>query len=172
LSPADEKAHYDLHQNSPEDLAYRNFLDQLISPLLEFQITPARALDFGCGPGPTVSVMLEEAGHTVANFDPAYFNDKSVLEISYQMITATEVFEHLARPGEVIKQVRSMLEPGGYLGVMTGLHSGREGFGSWHYKNEPTHICFYSVKTMQWIAQTHSLKLVYKTDRVVIYKAI
>ena len=28
----------------------------------------------------------------------------------------------------------------------------REAFASWHYKNDPTHVCFFSRRTWQWWA--------------------
>jgi len=172
LSPADEKAQYDLHQNSPEDSAYRQFLSQLIKPLLTLQPAPAKALDFGCGPGPTVAVMLREAGFDCSNYDPIYFDQPAVLNEKYQIITATEVFEHLANPDEVIGRLCGTLAPGGYLGIMTALHLGESRFAGWHYKNDPTHITFYSEKTLRWIEKKFALKIVHQTARVVIFKSI
>ena len=62
LSTTQEKAVYDLHQNQPDDLGYRHFLDRLATPLLGALTIPSEGLDFGCGPGPTLSLMLEDAG--------------------------------------------------------------------------------------------------------------
>ncbi|MGB2360319.1 MAG: methyltransferase, partial [Porticoccaceae bacterium] len=63
MSSAAEKAIYDQHQNSPDDLQYRRFLSRLTEPLLERLGPCSRGLDFGCGPGPTLSVMMAEQGH-------------------------------------------------------------------------------------------------------------
>ena len=60
LSAADEKAQYDLHENDPNDPGYRAFLDRLAGPLDKRLAPHSHGLDFGCGPGPTLSVMLEE----------------------------------------------------------------------------------------------------------------
>ena len=62
LSPSDEKAVYDLHQNSSADQGYRNFLSRIFEPV-HARIAPgSHGLDFGSGPGPTLSVMFEEVG--------------------------------------------------------------------------------------------------------------
>ena len=72
LSAADEKAEYDQHQNSPQDTGYRRFLGRLFNPLATKLAPGARGLDFGCGPGPTLSVMFEEAGFDIDVYDIFY----------------------------------------------------------------------------------------------------
>ena len=62
LSPEDERAIYDLHQNDPADARYRAFLARLADPLRAKLAPGMRGLDFGCGPGPVLSIMLREAG--------------------------------------------------------------------------------------------------------------
>lgn len=147
-----EKEEYDKHQNSPDDSGYRVFLGRLFLPLSQMLGSNRVGLDFGCGPGPTLSVMFEEQGHRVALYDKFYYPDDSALTITqYDFITATEVIEHLAQPWEVFCQLWSMLNTGGYLGVMTKLVETPERFSQWHYKNDPTHISFYSWETLLWL---------------------
>jgi 2-polyprenyl-3-methyl-5-hydroxy-6-metoxy-1,4-benzoquinol methylase len=152
LSPTLEKAEYDLHQNEVGDPGYRRFLSRLGSPLLQRLPIAARGLDFGCGPGPALAAMLGEAGHEVALYDVFYQADTSVLASSYQFITATEVVEHLHRPGEELARLWLMIEPGGYLGIMTKLARNAQAFAAWHYKNDPTHVCFFTEETWRWWA--------------------
>ena len=72
LGPAAERAYYDLHENGPEDPGYRRFLGRLAAPLLGRLAPGMRGLDYGCGPGPTLSIMLGEAGMLVEDYDPYY----------------------------------------------------------------------------------------------------
>ena len=72
LSPEDELARYLLHENSPEDCRYRQFLSRLTDHLIPKLPQGAKGLDFGSGPGPTLSVMLAEAGFFMDLYDP-YF---------------------------------------------------------------------------------------------------
>ena len=151
LSPENEKAAYDNHQNSPTDSGYRKFLSRLAQPLLA-QIAPnSLGLDFGSGPGPTLSLMLEEQGHRVAIYDPYYAPDEAALSRSYDFITSTEVVEHLAAPGFEMEKLWALLKPGGYLAIMTKQVTDRESFGLWHYKNDPTHISFFSNRSFQYL---------------------
>jgi len=170
LSPDQEKAHYDLHQNSPNDQAYRQFLSRLANPLMAVLSPSAKGLDFGSGPGPTLSVMLEEAGFDMAIYDIFYANDASVLELKYDFVTATEVVEHLSTPGKVLDHLYSMIRPRGWLGVMTKMVLDKEVFSRWHYKNDPTHICFYSRVTFNYLAQTWGASVEYPDSDVVLIK--
>jgi len=157
LSPAQEKAVYDQHQNRPDDPAYRRFLSRLFEPLAQRLAPGARGLDFGAGPGPTLSVMFEEAGYPMTIYDPYYAADSSVLvrrnEPSYDFITATEVAEHLAAPGREFARLVTLLPEGGWLGLMTKRVNSEEAFARWHYILDPTHICFFSEASFEWLAQ-------------------
>ena len=171
LSAEAEKACYDQHDNRPDDPAYRRFLDRLFTPLNQRLAPNSRGLDFGCGPGPTLSVMFEEAGHRVALYDPFYAPDKSVLAAGsgqpdqpdqYDFITLSEVAEHLAQPGKELDHLWSLLAPGGWLGIMTKRVASPptikslKAFTSWHYINDPTHICFFADATFRWLANRWS----------------
>ncbi|TGD74280.1 class I SAM-dependent methyltransferase [Mangrovimicrobium sediminis] len=159
LDAAREKAEYDLHRNAPDDAGYRRFLGRLAQPLLAHLPPAARGLDFGCGPGPALAAMLEEAGHSVALYDPFYFPESAALERRYQFITATEVVEHLRAPGQELARLWGLLEPGGVFGIMTKLVLDADAFANWHYKNDPTHICFFSEQTWQWWAGEYGARL-------------
>lgn len=158
LSPAREKAEYDRHENTPGDPGYRRFLSRLAGPLMNCLAPGASGLDFGCGPGPALAVMLEECGCRVALYDVFYRPDTRVLQRRYDFITATEVVEHLHRPGEELGRLWRLLRPGGVLGIMTKRVTGREAFLRWHYKNDPTHVGFFSDATFTWWAAQHGAR--------------
>jgi hypothetical protein len=143
LSKQAEKQRYDNHQNSPADSNYRKFLNVIFHPMQEKLLPESWGLDFGSGPGPTLSVMFQESGHKVAIYDYFYAQDVSVFQKEYDFITATEVLEHLHHPREELDRLWTCLKPGGKLGIMTKLVSNQDYFHSWYYKNELTHICFF-----------------------------
>ena len=170
LNASDEKAEYDRHQNSPHDTGYRHFLGRLFTPLLTKLPAGANGLDFGAGPGPTLSLMFEEAGHPMAIYDVFYAPDTQVLTQSYAFITATEVLEHLAQPGKVLAQLIGQLKPGGYLGLMTKRVTTPAAFTRWHYINDPTHVCFFSEATFKWWAEKHQLTVEFPGNDTVILR--
>ena len=156
LSAADEKAYYDLHENQPGDPGYRRFLDRLFTPLNDRLAPRSRGLDFGCGTGPALARMFEEAGHSVALYDPYYAPDAAVLSARYDFITLSEVAEHLAEPGKDLDRLWGGLAPGGWLGIMTKRVSGKAAFRTWHYITDPTHIGFFSDATFRWLTDRWS----------------
>lgn len=151
-TPQEEKAQYDLHENDPHDLGYRKFLSGLTVPLLAKLPPHSHGLDYGCGPGPTLSVMMHEAGHSMALHDPIYHPNPDALSRSYQFITATDVFEHLHQPARDLDTLHHALKPGGWLGIMTKRAHDKDAFSTWHYIQDPTHVCFWSETTFQWLA--------------------
>lgn len=171
LNPEDERAQYDLHENNPDDSGYRKFLSRLADPLLERLSPNSQGLDFGCGPGPCLSVMLEEQGHSVALYDLYYADNRDVFEAGYDFITATEVIEHLSQPITELQRLWSLLKPGGYLGLMTKLVADPEKFANWHYKTDPTHISFFSVETFEYLGkQWGSAPVIIGADVIIFHK--
>ncbi len=146
-----ERAEYDLHENDPSDVRYRRFLGRLATPLLAQLTLGACGLDFGSGPGPTLSLMMREAGYSVDIYDLYYAKDSSIFEKKYDFITATEVVEHLRNPRFELDRLFAMLRPGGVLAIMTKLARDAQAFSSWHYKNDKTHIAFFSAETFLWL---------------------
>lgn len=150
LDRAAERAEYELHQNAVDDPGYRTFLSRLAAPLSQRLQPAATGLDFGCGPGPALAHMLREGGFEVALYDSFFQPDEAVLCRQYDFICATEVVEHLHCPGRELARLWTLLGPGGWLGVMTKLVHNPAAFASWHYKNDPTHVCFFSADTWRW----------------------
>lgn len=173
LSANDEKSRYDLHQNDPKDDAYRNFLGKMFNPMQACIKEKSYGLDFGSGPNPTLSIMFEEAEHTMEIFDIYYANNPMVFKSEeYDFITLTEVIEHLHNPIEVLKKLWACLKPNGYLGIMTKFSTGIDDFPKWHYKNDDTHVCFFSENTFKWIAEKLNARIDYIKNDVVVYKKI
>ena len=172
LPPDKEKSRYDCHQNDSADSNYRNFLTRIFKPL-ENKLHPgARGLDFGCGPGPTLSLMFEEAGYDCAIYDPYYANNPSVFNETYDFITCSETMEHMYRPNEEFARFIELIKPGGWIAIMTQLHDEASvPFDQWHYKDDDTHVCFFSKKTFKTLAKTYGLHLEFHSDSVILFQA-
>lgn len=167
-SAVEEKAHYDTHQNSPDDAGYRKFLNRLLAPLSQKLTAGACGLDFGAGPGPTLSVMLEELGFPMNIYDPFYANNPGVLQQQYDFITCTETAEHLYYPGNEFNRLWSLLKTGGYLAIMTRLITPNTVFSGWYYTRDPTHVCFYSRATFQWLAEQWRASIAFADNDVIL----
>lgn len=130
----------------------------------------SHGLDFGSGPGPTLSVMFEEVGHPMATYDCFYAVKPWVLEKQYDFITASEVLEHLYNPDMELDRLWTLLKPGGFLGVMTRLVEDLETFDGWWYKNDPTHVCFFSRSTFEWLAARWQASLFFFDEDVMLFE--
>ncbi|MBD1558619.1 class I SAM-dependent methyltransferase [Vibrio sp. S9_S30] len=170
LTAEEEKTMYDRHENDPLDEGYRRFLSRMSVPIVERVKPHSYGLDFGCGPGPTLSLMLEESGHTVSLYDLYYYPDKTVLDRAYDFVTATEVIEHLYQPDKVWQQWLSLVKPGGWLGLMTKMVISLEAFAGWHYKNDLTHVIFFSRATFQYLARRDGLQLEFIGNDVILLR--
>lgn len=167
---SEEKAVYDLHENNPADSRYRNFLSRLVTPLLKHLEPGMEGLDFGCGPGPTLSGMLCEAGMHMQDYDPLYQADAGLLQRQYDFVTCTEVVEHFNEPASAWMQLTALVKPGGWLGVMTSLvpDDNPEFFRSWGYKGEPTHVSFYRPATFAWLGRHFGFTIEQVDERIIL----
>lgn len=171
LNKIEEKHIYDRHENDPNDLGYIKFLNKLLMPLVKNLVSGSKGLDFGSGPGPAISVILNKQGFHVENYDIFYANNQQLLKQKYAFITCTEVIEHLHFPNKEISQLTDILKKNGCFGVMTKRVINKEKFKTWHYKNDPTHVCFYSDKTFEYIAEYWGYDLeIINSDTIILTK--
>jgi hypothetical protein len=171
LLPFQEKREYDFQENDPSDPDYRKFLNRILVPLERYLAPEMEGLDFGSGPGPTLHLMLQEKGYKVEVFDPFYANHPDRLEREYDFVTCTEVVEHFCNPKASWQVLSSLVKKEGRLAIMTLLCSPeiKKNFSSWWYKNNCTHVSFYSFETLQWIAEQFSLQLTHCDDRTALF---
>lgn len=169
LPPSEEKARYDLHENDPHDPGYRKFLGQLTDPLLaRLGPTPQNGLDFGSGPGPTLSVILQEHGHTMDLYDPYFTPQRQVLETKYDFVTCTEAIEHFYKPKVEWQILVDLVKPSGWLGIMTKMIDEVNQFPHMHYIKDRTHVSFFSRETFRFLARKEDLAVEFIGDNVVL----
>lgn len=168
LSAEEEWSRYEQHENDPDDPRYRKFLSRMFKLLVKKLPENSYGLDFGSGPGPTLHLMFEEAGHSMRIYDPFYADDPGVFEDQYDFITTTETAEHLYDPVKELDRLWSCLKPGGYLGIMTRRWTDVESFKNWHYKKDDTHVIFFHENTFRWLQKRWDAGLeIYERDVVI-----
>ncbi|HEX9113642.1 MAG TPA: class I SAM-dependent methyltransferase, partial [Nitrospirota bacterium] len=92
----------------------------------------------------------------------------AALEKQYDFITASEVVEHLREPRKELDRLWQCLKPGGTLGIMTKFVVDKGTFPEWHYKNDRTHICFFSQPTFTWLTGRWGADIAFPTNDVVL----
>jgi SAM-dependent methyltransferase len=168
-----ELKQYNFHQNDIDNIGYVNFLtnfiDTAVIPFIQF----GKALDFGSGPNPVLSKILIEKYHFECDiYDKFYANNLSYLDNKYDLITLTEVIEHLSNPVQVFQTFNKILKPNGILSIMTLFHEkNRQKFSDWFYIRDVTHLTFYTPKTIEFLGNLTGFNLVYTNDyRVIVLK--
>jgi SAM-dependent methyltransferase len=168
LSETEELKIYEYHQNDLQNEGYVNFLtnfvDAAVFPFVKH--SKIKALDFGSGPNPVLSHILKSKyGYDVDIFDYFYAKKRVFENQTYDLITSTEVIEHLQQPLEAFKLFKKHLKNEGILSVMTLFHpKDQEVFMEWFYIRDPSHIVFYTPKTFDVISDIVGLKLIFDND--------
>ena len=103
-------------------------LSKIIEPLINKIIPGSKGLDYGSGPGPTLSLMLDELGYSVNIYDIYFSEDDSVLTFSYDFITCSETAEHFVSPREEFDKLDKMLKNNGILVIMTSMLDSKDNF--------------------------------------------
>lgn len=172
LAAQEEEKRYSFHQNNIEDTGYVDFLNRIISPAMEYLSPTMLGLDYGCGPNPVLAQIVTEKGIKCDHYDPFFFPTLDASK-KYDFIFATECFEHFFSPKKELNSICKLLNNEGYLCIMTELKQDCTDFAGWYYKNDPTHVCFYNEKTIQYICNEYNFKRIY-TDgrRAIILKRI
>ncbi len=163
-----EYAHYLHHDNRIDDPAYRQFLARLAAPLMQKLKGNLSGLDYGCGPGPALVLILQEAGHCMAKYDPYFFPDKTPLKNQYDFLTCSETAEHFHDPAKEFARLNQLLKPEGWMGIMTCFQNNDSTFTNWHYRRDPTHVIFYRKSTFQWLADHYCWHIEFPEKDVVL----
>ncbi|WP_299700701.1 class I SAM-dependent methyltransferase [uncultured Pontibacter sp.] len=167
-----EKAHYMRHENTVSNAGYVQFLNKAIVPALPFLHAGMRGLDYGCGPGPSLSVLLRERGYVMDDYDPFFFPYLKEDQV-YDFIFSTECFEHFFDPDAEMQRLSLLLKTGGFLIVMTQLWQNLSELPTWYYAKDPTHVVFYHLHTFDWIAKHYGFEVKYTDSiRVIILKKL
>ncbi len=167
VSFEEERAVYDLHENSIENEGYinmfRNFIDKAIIPFK----SEGRGLDFGSGPEPVLTQLINrDYDFQMENYDLHYQPEKIYQGKKYDLIVSTEVVEHLVDPMDVFNLIYNHLEEDGIFAFMTILHDNNDdSFKKWWYRRDETHISFYSERTLKEIASKIGFEFIYSDNK-------
>lgn len=168
ISPEAEKQRYQYHNNDVEDPAYQEFVSPITSGILKDFTPENTGLDYGCGTGPVVASELRKRDFKIALYDLYFKPDEAALQKKYDFVICCEVMEHFHEPAMEFQKLSSLLKPGGKLYCKTSLFSNEMDFESWYYKNDPTHVFFYTKDSLEWIRKNFGFKKLEIQPRLII----
>lgn len=167
VSSERERKQYDQHNNTLESPGYV----QMFEAFIALCITPhaqeiQTVLEFGSGPGPVLSKLLRDRGLEVDSYDKFYAPTPVYEGKQYDLITATEVIEHIEGPLEIMRFFHEHLRKGGYLALMTQFHSNdSDTYLRWWYRRDPTHISFFTPETFRTLAKKSGFDLLLTDEK-------
>jgi hypothetical protein len=167
---AEEVAQDQLHRKYAADPAYRGFVGRLAKPLLAFLRPGDHGLDYGCGWGPAGTALLCDAGMTMTLFDPLFGHDEAALTRRYDFIFCCEVAEHFHMPAEEFDRLDTLLEPGGWLAIITGFAPPGRDAAHWHFRRDPSQVVFYRKASFARIASDRSWRPVFPAPNVALLR--
>jgi len=165
-----ERKHYEKHNNGFDSLGYvkmfEDFIDVAIAPYAEHIKT---ALDFGCGRGPVLAELLHRMGMEVDKYDIYFYPQKVYEGKKYDLITSTEVFEHLQNPIEWLRLLAQHTNDNGYIVLMTKFPPADDKiFLDWWYRRDITHISFFTPKSFEIMAKKVGLNEIRTIDENIV----
>lgn len=173
LPGADEElARYELHRNDEEDEGYRKWLGSFIKSSVIPWYNDGSILDFGSGPRPVLSEILESEGYPVFSYDP-FFAPRWPDEGNFSLILLCEVLEHIHDPLKEFRRLGSVAADGAILSLKTQFlpSSNSDDFKGWWYKEDTTHIRFYSPESLKVLGEKSGWDLMNQDGKsLAIYK--
>jgi hypothetical protein len=166
-----ERQRYLSHQNSLEQEGYVRHLQRLSGQLIPLLEPESRGIDYGCGHTPVMSMLFASENFLMENYDPFFNFAPENANDTYHFLTCSETAEHFKAPREEFQKMKALIRTGGLMAIMTNLREGDRRTPSWWYLKDPTHTCFYSARTFQYIEDLCNCSIQSIKDDVVLLRA-
>lgn len=167
-----EEKRYRTHNNDVYDERYQKFVSPVTNAISRDFPNTVKGLDYGCGTGPVATFILEQKGYDIKLYDPFFYPDTSFENEKYDFIICCEVMEHFFNPQAEFQKLKQLLKPHGKLYCKTKMITDGfsvDNFKRWYYKNDPTHVFFYSPKTLEVIQELFGFTTVTFDEKLIIF---
>jgi 2-polyprenyl-3-methyl-5-hydroxy-6-metoxy-1,4-benzoquinol methylase len=160
-----ERTRYDEHHNTLSDQSYVDYCRGVAALLHTIPLVDPSVLDFGCGQHQVLARLLAREGIRCRAYDPLYGIGMPALEGTYDVVIMCECIEHLRGLAAEVRRVMRLLVPSGYLIVRTELLADLQNFASWWYIRDCTHINFFSLTAMRYVAERIAKPLCFTNNK-------
>ena len=153
VSLEEEKKRYLLHDNSPGNKGYVRYLEEVVSIVSdELDGSNAKVLDFGAGEQAVLTGLLRHKSIRCTPYDPLFAIGSETLNEQYDGIVLCEVIEHLRGIRDQLEMIRKLTTQSASLVIRTQPYPSLDTFTDWWYTKDPTHINYFSKKSLGFVA--------------------
>jgi ubiquinone/menaquinone biosynthesis C-methylase UbiE len=161
VSAEAEHERYALHTNTLQDPGYVAYLGRMADVVAALPVENPRVLDFGSGTNAVLTSLLRSRGYDCTAYDPLYGMGSEALGRTFDIVVICEVIEHVRDLPADIALLKQLIAPQGHLVVHTKLRPADPAqLGTWWYTRDPTHINFFSVRSLEWLAEALGMRIV------------
>ncbi len=152
LDIINEKARYDLHNNSIYNEGYVKYLTEVFEIVKTISKKNESILDFGAGKEAVLTTIFQKNGYNCTAYDPLYNHGEKVEFESFDLLIACEVVEHIRCIQKEVTLIKKLLKPTSKILIRTQMYPSPEKFLKWWYIQDLTHINLFTTKTMLILA--------------------
>ncbi len=188
-SAGEQKKRYLLHTNElalcADRNGYRKYLEKFTQCVLSYAKktgTPTLHLfDYGSGPSPALVMLLKEYNMKfffqhdvkVKHWDPFFYPEGDFFENGADIVFCLEVIEHFENPLDGFRGLATACAQNGLIAVKTQLApKDFNEFRKWWYKEDKTHVSFYTMKSIENCAGLVGLHVEATSEGVVFLRKI
>ena len=153
LSFDEERGRYASHNNVSSDPRYIKYLTKTVDFVEPHRDSNSKILDFGSGKNAVLEYVYKNRGIKIDSYDPMYGIGLSLEKKSYDIVILCEVIEHLINPKKELEFINSLLKTDGMIFIRTSIFNDSMDFATWWYRKDPTHIIFFSNRTIEKIRE-------------------
>ena len=168
VSEDEERARYELHDNSLDNDEYMNYLREFAGEMQRIPVAGPKVLDFGSGPARALEHILKEQQIECVSYDPMFGIGPEALDSTYDIVVVCETVEHLRKLRQEILLIKRLLNPGGHVMVRTELYNEGTDFETWWYAKDTTHVNFFRLTTMVRVGELLDRGMFYTNGRNVV----
>lgn len=174
ISESEELSIYLRHENSLDNHGYVNYLMNFIEQGVLPYKTYGEVLDFGSGPEPVLAHLLTSHGFKVDCYDYYFAREKVYEHKQYDLMTCTEVIEHIKDPLKTFELFHQHIKKDGILSLMTLFYpKDKDVFFDWFYIRDHSHISFFAPETMMYLASKTGFELLdHNAHRITVFKCL
>jgi 2-polyprenyl-3-methyl-5-hydroxy-6-metoxy-1,4-benzoquinol methylase len=141
-----------MHDNSESNSGYVRFLNAVAETAISYTPENGSILDFGCGKNAVLAGILSKKGVRCDSYDPLFNYSIDFSDKHYDTIILCEVIEHIRNLHEDLSLIQKLTKQDSKVIIRTQRYPSLESFPQWWYRQDSTHLNFFSDKALEYIA--------------------